>query len=265
MARELAEAGEVQEQGRIVPLRVRWALIMALVVAVTMSITAAFIYQKQYRAMMDQVTGYGASLAKFMATQNAVPLLTEDWAATEVFIQNTINRQDFAYLLVVDHRNTIRGSNTSAQVGTPYAAPDGIPLVSHQEAVKVQQISLPDRREVLDFATPVVFQGKEIGRVHLGIYQAPLNAVANLTLILMGVLIVVTSIAVALGSYMLAYRLNGPLRVLRNSLDELAKGRYDYRIAEKRNDEFGELYSAFDATATTLQQRHERTPDRPAA
>ena len=157
MARELAEAGEVQEQGRIVPLRVRWALIMALVVAVTMSITAAFIYQKQYRAMMDQVTGYGASLAKFMATQNAVPLLTEDWAATEVFIQSTINRQDFAY------------------------------------------------------------------------------------------------------------RLNGPLRVLRNSLDELAKGRYDYRIAEKRNDEFGELYSAFDATATTLQQRHERTPDRPAA
>ena len=74
VARELAEAGQVQEQGRIVPLRVRWALIMALVVAVTMSsITAAFIYQKQYRAMMDQVTGYGASLARFMATPERGP------------------------------------------------------------------------------------------------------------------------------------------------------------------------------------------------
>jgi serine/threonine-protein kinase len=75
--------------------------------------------------------------------------------------------------------------------------------------------------------------------------------------VLLGILIVVTSAAVAIGSYLLAQRLSEPLRVLRNSLDELAKGRYDYRITDTRSDEFGELYSTFDQTAASLQARHD--------
>ena len=46
-----------------------------------MTLTAAAVYQRQYQAMLEQVVGYGSSLAKFMAAQNAVSLLAEDWAA----------------------------------------------------------------------------------------------------------------------------------------------------------------------------------------
>ena len=34
---------------------------------------------------------------------------------------------------------------------------------------------------------------------------------------------------------------------------EIAKGRFDHRIAEKRKDEFGQLYEVFDAMAGALQ------------
>ena len=44
-----------------------------------MSATATILYQRQYQAMMNEVMGYGESLAKFMATQSAVPVLAEDW------------------------------------------------------------------------------------------------------------------------------------------------------------------------------------------
>ena len=71
---------------------------MAALVAVTMTLTATVLYQQQYAAMMDQVKDYGGSLAKFIATQNAVPLLSEDWAAIDVFIQETLGRQDFNYI-----------------------------------------------------------------------------------------------------------------------------------------------------------------------
>ena len=36
---------------------------------------------------------------------------------------------------------------------------------------------------------------------------------------------------------------------------EIAKGRFDHRIDEKRNDEFGMLYTAFDNMAQALQRR----------
>jgi len=41
--------------------------------------------------------------------------------------------------------------------------------------------------EVLDFDTPVLFQSKELGRVHLGLYEAPLKRVANLMLVLLAI------------------------------------------------------------------------------
>ncbi len=236
---------------------------MAALVATTMTVTAAFLYQQQYQAMLDQVKGYGGSLAKFMATQNAVPLLSEDWAAIEVFIQETLNRQDFNYILVADDKGVIRGSNDGDKVNEKYAVLNATPMSSRDPGVKVQSHKIADGREVLDFAAPILFQGKEIGEVHLGIYQAPLTAVANLVLLLLAILTLVTSAAGAVGVFLLARRLAGPIHVMTNSLAELAKGRYDYRIAESRKDEFGELYAAFDKTAAALEQRHE--PPSPAA
>ncbi len=130
-------------------------------------------------------------------------------------------------------------------------------MPSHDPGVSVQSYRLPDKRAVLDFDAPVLFQSKEIGRIHLGLFEAPLTKVANLMLVLLTILTLVTSAAVAGGTYLLAQRLAGPIRVLRNSLKEIANGHYDYRIADKRNDEFGELYSDFDQTAAALEKRHE--------
>ena len=192
-----------------------------------------------------------------------MPLLSEDWAATEVFIAETIGRQDFNYIVVTDHQGLIRGTSSPARIGEKYTPPPATPVPTHDEDVAVQSHRLADGRDVLDFAAPVLFQGKRIGEVHLGIFETPLKRVANLSLWLLGLLTLVTSVAVALGSYLLAQRLSVPIRVLRNSLAELAKGRYDYRISDSRKDEFGELYTAFDHTAEALQQRHELSPQPP--
>jgi HAMP domain-containing protein len=133
--------------------------------------------------------------------------------------------------------------------------------------VKVQSHRLADGRDVLDFGTPILFQGKEIGQVHLGIYEAPLSKVANFMLAMLAILTLVTIAAVGGGTYLLARGLSGPIRVLRNSLDELANGRYDYRINDTRRDELGELYAEFDRTAAALEARHDppHTGEAPAA
>ena len=264
VVKEIADEEEKKGKGRRIPLGVRWAVMMAALVATTMIITATVVYRQQYAAMMDQVKGYGGSLAKFMATQNAVPLLSEDWAAIDVFIQETLGRQEFNYITVVDDKGIIRGANDTAQINEKFALPEAKPLSSRDPGVVVQSHRLADGRDVLDFGAPILFQSKEIGQVHLGIYQAPLTAVANLVLVLLGILTLVTTAAGAVGSYLLARRLQAPIRVLRNSLEELAKGRYDYRIAEARTDEFGELYAAFDRTAAAMEARHE-PPAPPAA
>ena len=257
VARELKEAEEAKEKGKGLSLSVRWAAIMAALVAVTMSLTAAVAYQRQYQAMLDQVKGYGGSPAKFRATQSAVPLLAEDYAAIDVFVQETLARQDFPYLVVADDEKLVRGSNDPRQVGQKYAAPQEAKTVESSD----NEVSIRTHRlaggEVLDFGVPILFQGKPIGEVHLGIYEAPLARVANLVFVLLAILTLVTVAAVAVGTFLLARRLSAPIRVLKISLDELAHGRYDVRIGEARKDEFGELYAAFDKTAAALETRHD--------
>ena len=256
VAKELSEASRGAGR-RGISLGIRWAAMMAALVAVTMTLTATVLYRQQYAAMMDQVRGYGGSLAKFMASQSAVPLLAEDWVALDVFIHGALGKQDFPYLVIVDHQGVVRGSNLGGEVNAAYRPPVAVQVESRDPGVTVRSHRLTDGREVLDFNAPVVFQNKAIGQVHLGIYQGPLQEVANLVLVLLAILTMVTVAAVAAGSYLLAKRLGGPIRVLRNSLAELAIGRYDYRITDRRTDEFGQLYAAFDEAAAAVEKRHE--------
>ncbi len=259
VARELADDEQNPGRNRAIPLALRWAAIMAAVVVVTMTLTATVLYKQQYAAMMEQVKDYGGSLAKFMATQNAVPLLSEDWATLEITVQETLGRQDFDYLVIIDHTGVVRASNVAAQVNAKYVAPSAEPISSKDPGVTVSAHLNANGREVLDFAAPVLFQKKEIGRIHLGIYEAPLASVANLMLVLLAILTIVTVLAVAAGTFVLGKRLTAPIRVLRNSLAELGSGHYDYRIAETRKDEFGDLYVNFDKAAEAIEQRHEPT------
>ena len=222
-----------------------------------MTLTAGILYQRQYAAMLDQVKGYGGSLAKFMATQSAVPLLAEDYAAIDVFVQETLGRQDFPYLIVNDDEGVVRGSNDPKQVGQKYVPPPAAALVGSPDAEVTVRTHELDGGKVLDFDVPILFQKKPIGAVHLGIYEAPLARVANLVFVLLAILTLVTVAAVAAGTYLLARRIAAPIRVLKSSLDEIAHGRYDVRIGETRKDEFGEVYAAFDKTAAALEARHD--------
>jgi serine/threonine-protein kinase len=255
VAREMRHA-DAKERTRRLPMRVRWATLMALALGLTIAVAGTLISRGQQSALQDQVMDYGASLARFMAGQSAVPMLAEDWTGLEVFVQDAVGEQDFAYLQVVDRNDVVRGSSVPGQVGSRYVSPVGVPVAT-REGLDVRRHALADGRDVLDFTTPVRFQGKEIGRVHLGILETPLKRLSRLIWLMLGMLALLTSAAGALTSYLLARRLAPPLRILKSSLAELAKGNYAYRIAETRRDELGELYTAFDAAADALEKRHD--------
>jgi serine/threonine-protein kinase len=250
---ELEEAARERDKPRIVPLRVKWALMMSLVVAVVMGITAAVITQRQYAAMMDQVSDYGASLARFIAKMNAAAVLGEEWETVDVAVQEMMKTGNFERISVIDLGGVVRASSEHALVGHPYRSPAAEPLgtVGGATASRYQV----GRNPVLGFEAPVKFLDREVGRVALGIPEEPLTRVARLSITLMVVLALVTVIAVAVAMYFVANWFARPIRLVCESMDELAKGRMDHRIHEQRRDEFGELYAAFDRMAEALQKR----------
>jgi serine/threonine-protein kinase len=71
----------------------------------------------------------------------------------------------------------------------------------------------------------------------------------------MAVLVIVTVFAVAVAMFFMVNRFARPIKVLTDSMDEIAQGRFEHRINEERKDEFGQIYKAFDSMAQMLQQR----------
>jgi serine/threonine protein kinase/HAMP domain-containing protein len=261
---ELADAlvrvlGEIDEEAReaskprIMPLRVKWAATMALIVAVVMAITASVIIQRQYAALMGQVSEYGAALSRFIAAQNAVSALAEDWVSIDVSLQEVMKTRDFESVTVTDRGGVVRASSNASALGKPYQAPAG-EVLGNEGGVKRSRYRAQDEA-VLGFESPITFQGKQVGRVALGLPERPLERVARLSMMLMGVLALVTVLAVAIAMYFVANWFARPIKRLGQAMDEIAHGRFDFRIHEQRKDEFGLLYEAFDRAAQSLQDR----------
>ncbi len=246
--RELSDRGKP----RIVPLRVKWALVMGLVVAVVMAVSATVITQRQYAAMLEQVTGYGASLARFIAAQNAVPALSEEWPTVDVAVQEMMKTGDFQSITVVDRDGAVRAASDAALVGQPYQPRATEALGTRDGGVTVWRYAVQGE-PILGFETAITFQGKPVGRVALGLAERPLVRVARLSMGLMAALVVVTVLAVAIAMYFVANWFARPIKLVNEAMEEIAKGRFDYRIAEPRKDEFGLLFAGFDRMAQALQ------------
>jgi len=256
---DVNEEAEQQKFSKYLPLRVKWALIMGLVIAITMSISATVLHKRQHSALMMQVMDYGASLSKFMATESAVPILTEDWVAIDVFVQEAMRTQDFHSISVIDHLGLVRVSSLQNLVGKPYGTPKELKPIADHSGARVTHYLSGQNTGVISFEAPITFQNKTIGQVHLGILEKPLTKVTQLSFTLMVMLVLITVSAAIVATYFMANRYSKPIKLIKESMKEIGKGHLDYRIVEYRKDEFGEIYLAFDEMAALLQAQVEKT------
>ena len=244
------------DQKRRMPLKVKLALAMAALVAVTMGLTSAFVVHRQYQTMLSETVGHGSSLAKLMAVESAAPALSEDWVGIDVFAQEVARALELRALSVIDRTGVVRVSTDARSVGQAAPVLQGDTIASKDAGVSILRHD-SGQGSVFTFETPIRFQDKQIGSFRLSLPEEPLAAVAAQSWRLMLLLLLITAATVTLATYLLAERYSRPLKLLRESLEEIGHGRYDCRIAEQRADEFGEVYRAFDAMAAQLEDRAE--------
>ncbi|WP_431257429.1 protein kinase domain-containing protein [Roseateles chitinivorans] len=252
--------GEIDEEARnkgrakLIPLRVKWAAMMAGIVAIVMAVSGSIISQRQNAALMQQVADYGTALSRFIGAQNATAALGEDWVSVDVSLQEIMKTGDFESVSVIDRAGVVAASSLPETVGKPYQAPPG-EILGEQGAVKRTRYHAAGGAAILGFDSPITFQDKTVGRVALGLPERPLESVARLSRTLMAVLAVTTVLAVAIAMFFVANWFSRPIKLAVEALDEIGRGRVDFRIREQRKDEFGLLYAAFDRMAQALQDK----------
>lgn len=254
----IIEEQDQKSRNKYIPLKLKWTALMALMIAITMTVSGLLIYQRQIQSMTDQLTDFGSALCRFIARESAVSVLQEDWTAIEVLVDDIQARESFLYLTVTDRNGIVRASSDPATVGAPYIPPPDMRLLeTTHAAVDSAKVSMPDGTTALNFTSPIVFKQTELGLVHLGLSRQSLENVARTSLILIVTLAIVGIVAIVVVTYVLGMMLARPIRTLRDAMGEIAKGHLDMRINARRNDEFGDLFQAFNRMAAALGD----TPD----
>src|SRR5688572_4167344 len=109
--RELTSlTAQEEEVGRnkFMSLRVKWAAIAGTAIAVIFTLSMIAVYFAEARVIRAQVLDSGAALAQFVATQTAVPVLSQNWVPLELFVQDAQQRGSFDYLVVTDHDRVVK-------------------------------------------------------------------------------------------------------------------------------------------------------------
>jgi serine/threonine-protein kinase len=258
LERELAAIAAQEEEAKrnkFIPLRVRWALSAGGALAILFLVSLGVIYYVEQRIIRAQVIDSGAAIAKFIATETAVPVLSQNWVPLELFVKDASERGSFDYLAVTDHDHIVKAATTQDIVGKPFAPPPNASLIVKAADFTASEVGLPGGRAAFLFDTPILFQKTEIGRIYVGINRAGMDSVLRSTLLLMSNIGILTVLSAVGMLYVFGGLLGRPIRLLSNAMHEFGKGDLDRRIAETRNDEFGQLFSAYNHMADAVQAR----------
>ena len=169
-------------------------------------------------------------------------------------VQEIMKTGDFESITVIDPAGIVRAASQQDLDGKPYQPPQGQALAQRAGGLVVTRYQAQGE-PVLGFEAPITFQ-RQAGRPRgARPDRAPAAAGGALVDHADGGAGARHGAAVAVAMYFVANWFAQPIKLLGESMAEIAKGRFDHRIREQRKDEFGQLYAAFDQMAQALNDR----------
>jgi serine/threonine protein kinase len=250
-----------QKKHKYIPLKIRWTLSVGAIVGLVSFISINIVFNMQSAAMTKQAVDSGSSFSKFISTQTAIPVITEEWISLETFISDAASRDTFSYLIVTDRAGIVRGASDISLVGKMYQPNENAQLISETEDVHTTSSQTTDGKNIFNIKTPILWNTTEVGQIILGLSQDGLDEVKSITGWLMFILALITTSSVAVVMFIFGGLIARPFKVLNQSLNGFAAGNLDTRISLTRNDEIGEVFDGFNNMAAAIQDRYTEVAD----
>ncbi len=225
--RELASIAAQEEEAsrnKFVSLRVKWAALVGSAIAIVFALSMGAVYYVETGVIRGEVLDSGAALANFVATQTAVPVLSQNWVPLELFVQDASERGSFDYLVVTDHDHIVKAATVKELVDKPFTPFTNAKTVMKSADLSASEVTLPDGKAAFLFDAPILFQKTEIGRIYLGVDRAGMDNVLRSTLLLMSNLGLLTVLSAVGMLYVFGGLLARPIRLMSKSLHDFGAG-----------------------------------------
>ncbi len=230
----------------------RWPVFLSLGLALILGVGLTWIYHSQSAAMTETTYGYGDALSSVIARETAFALMAEDATALGHLVSDFSVNPRVTHLHVSDRDGQIQASTNPFLQGEAAPEADGALIERAHGGVRVVNMNSGH----LEFQTPVRYQAHRIGQVQLGIDGSQLQAAARTTLTMLVVVFLVTVLLGAIGFTWVARWQQRSIQRVAWGLQRIARGHYDFRLDDDRQDALTLVFRRFNDMAARLEERH---------
>lgn len=229
-------------QNKRIPLLVKMAVLITLVICLTTAVIAYVVLGRQARLFREELTTRGQALVQHLAENASTVLLERDELALNLLVEEAKNNKDVAYAAIVDPRQVVLAHNDLRQIGQTLLAP-----------------ATGEKATLLEFVAPIRFQQKELGRAQLVVSEAGMRR--SLREARLFIFVLMTGI-IGLGIGTSLYTSNifsRPIRLLVEGTKVLGQGNFQHRLPPlsvgQGRDELTDLGVAFNDMAEGLRKK----------
>ena len=246
--------GTERERKFGVPIFVKLATLSALLIFLVTSSITYIILEKQKEQFIQELMNQGENMAGIAANNSADKLLGDDELDLFGLVNDISGNEHVVYVLITDKTNIIKAHSNIEEVNKTYILPKNLAFFKDEKNLKIGRF-FQDGEKFFLFQKSITYQGLTIGTVYLVISQK--NILRNIRSA-KGYILVMTLIILGIGillSVIFGVYFSRPIRKLQESAKALGTGNFDQRVQIKRNDEIGDLASAFNDMAEGLSER----------
>ncbi len=237
------------------PIWFQLAVTIMVVLAVSVGMLSYIVLERQRDKLYNQTVKVGVVSLNFFANNSSVPLIEDDILSLNTILKNAKGVDGHLYAFIIDNNKIIKAHTDQEKIGSQFIKFYNVDKVSKKGEVTYFNYVQANRKHVLNVSRSIVFQGKHLGEVHVGlsidfirkqfIEERAFLAFAMLIIIFLGMIV-----AVGFG-----VRFSLPITKLVKATKEIAKGNYEYKVYIKRDDEIGALSSAFNQMGEELARQ----------
>lgn len=256
IAQRMNEGTERWLSSSVIPLRIRWPLLMAVVVAIAMVLGMIWVYHKQNNVITELAYDYGFSLSEWVSVQTAEDLLLQDKLALQSWVDSMSHNREIVYMAIRGDKGQIEAQTRGDQLAARMAAQlkeDHVVLARGD--LRVYAVQQETGAPFYVFETPITYQNHTIGQLRIGLTTDALATANRTTLLTLLTWFAIVLLVVVAGTYWLTRRLQMPLDAVSNALEHIKMGRLEHRIRMHRRDDFERLFAAYNSMADVLEAR----------
>lgn len=237
-----------------IPIFIKLAVLSTLLIFLVISITSFSMLNRQKTQFINQLINLGKTMVYIAASNASDKLLGGEDLGLFQLLKDISQNDQVVYAFITDEKNIIQAHSNIEETNKKFSPPTNIIFSKEINSVKVSSF-IHGGEEILFFEKAITYQKLKVGEVHLAISQKKILQNihnAKIFILVLTFIIIIVGILLSLG---FSTYFSRPIRKLNESTKALGMGDLNQRVNIKRNDELGDLGSAFNKMVEGLAER----------